>query len=359
MNAVAAAPTGDGSEAGQRRIAAPRLARLDLRLDDGHRIGVALAGRGMPLVVVHGFTAEGFLYAQTLSRLVSMGFKVVAIDTAGHGGTAGLPDGGANMKQYAELLRRIIDHLGIRRAVLAGHSMGGRLVTELAARHPERAIAVLLIDAIVGDAWDRRVQLFRFSPALLALTGLALVLDTASTVPLVRDPVQARKLGRLAGPTVLNHVRRPWRLIGPGVSILRSGSTRWMLERLADEEIPVAVLHGERDVPVPIRTGRDAARRARGELITVRGASHSWLLKDPETLPAIVRHLLHRSLGDAYEQALVDAGLDPQAATIDDIEAALYEPGALAIELSPALEFEPTMVPRRPPRYTWSIERPA
>ena len=48
----------------------------------------------MPLVVVHGFTAEGFLYAQTLNRLVSKGFKVIAIDMAGHGGTQGLPPSG-------------------------------------------------------------------------------------------------------------------------------------------------------------------------------------------------------------------------------------------------------------------------
>ena len=48
----------------------------------------------MPLVVVHGFSAEGILYAQTLSRLVDLGFKVIAIDTAGHGGTLGLPTGG-------------------------------------------------------------------------------------------------------------------------------------------------------------------------------------------------------------------------------------------------------------------------
>ena len=34
-------------------------------------------------VVVHGFTAEGFLYAQTLNRLVRKGFKVIAIDMAG------------------------------------------------------------------------------------------------------------------------------------------------------------------------------------------------------------------------------------------------------------------------------------
>ena len=66
------------------RVPAPRLARHTVRLDDGHRVQVAVAGRGVPFVVVHGFSAEGLLYAQTLSRLVSSGFKVIAIDTAHH-----------------------------------------------------------------------------------------------------------------------------------------------------------------------------------------------------------------------------------------------------------------------------------
>ena len=68
-------------------VAAPRLARHRITISDGHTVGITVAGAGIPLVVVHGFSVEGFLYAQTLSRLVSMGFKVIAVDTAGHGGT--------------------------------------------------------------------------------------------------------------------------------------------------------------------------------------------------------------------------------------------------------------------------------
>src|SRR6478735_7305662 len=68
----------------------PRLARSRVTLPDGRHVGVAVAGRGVPLVVVHGFGAEGVLYAQTLSRLVGLGFMVVAVDAPGHGGTDAL-----------------------------------------------------------------------------------------------------------------------------------------------------------------------------------------------------------------------------------------------------------------------------
>src|SRR6478735_6376178 len=132
----------------------PRLARHTIALADGHKVAVSVCGRGVPIVLIHGYSAEGMLYAQTLSRIVTSGFKVVAIDVANHGGTQGLPTGGANFEEYTKLLGRVVDELGINKAVFAGHSMGGRLVTELAAREPDRALAVILLDAIVGEPWD-------------------------------------------------------------------------------------------------------------------------------------------------------------------------------------------------------------
>ena len=110
-------------------VEAPRLARHRIELSDGHKVGVAVAGRGIPLVVVHGFSAEGFLYAQTLNRLVKRGFKVIAIDMASHGSTQGLPLGGGSLKAYGELLGRAVEQLGIRKAIFAGlfHNLLARL----------------------------------------------------------------------------------------------------------------------------------------------------------------------------------------------------------------------------------------
>jgi pimeloyl-ACP methyl ester carboxylesterase len=312
-------------------------------------------------VVVHGFSAEGFLYAQTLSRLVEMGYRVIAIDTAGHGGTHGLPRTGAQLADYAALLRRTLDELGVHRAVLAGHSMGGRLVTEFAAAAPHRVIALLLLDAIVGEPWDRIVRLARRFPPALSITGAGLALDTVSTVPVFRDPVQAAKLLRLVLPTGTAHLRKPWRLLGPTVSILRSGGTSAILQRVREERIPLFALHGDRDYAVPLSTARDAVRRSDGTLVVVKGGSHSWLLKDPETLPAIVYELLGGALGDAQRRALLAEDVAP-GADVEEVEAALYESDAMILSLSGAasddVEFteagEPA-APTRLPRYDWEI----
>ena len=339
-------------------VTLPRLARHEITLEDGHVVGVAICGRGVPLVVVHGFSAEGILYAQTLSRLVDLGFKVIAVDAAGHGGTLGLPTGAQSMGSYAALLGRVLDHLGVGPAILVGHSMGGRLVTELAASEPHRAIAVILLDAIVGDTWDRMVNVFRVFPPLLVGIGATLLVDTITTVPWFRDPRQAVKLGRLVAPTLRSHVRRPWRLLGPAASMLRSKGTKPMLDALRKARIPVFAIHGDRDLAVPMATARDTARRARGDLVVVRGGSHSWLLKDPETMPAIMHDLMRGRLGTAVLKAKLERGVDPVDASDDEVESALYAPGALVLELTPRQQFHDSEELHRPPRFTWTVRAP-
>lgn len=333
----------------------PRLARHTITLGDGHEVSLAVCGQGVPLVLVHGFTAEGILYAQVLSRLVQSGYKVIAIDVAGHGGTLGLPTSGASMEAYARLLARVLDELGVRQAVFAGHSMGGRLVCELAANEPERVLAVILLDAIVGATWDRMVNLFRVVPPLLAGVGGVLLVDTLTTVPVLRDPAQARKLGHLVAPTIAGHVRRPWRMLGPAVSILRSGGTGWMLDRIAAARIPLVVIHGDRDLAVPMNTARDAARRGRGLLVVVEKAGHSWLLRDPRTLPAIMDEVVRGPWGsDAAARVLAAGGLDA-ASDLAQIEAAFCAPGARIADLTPGDRSPGSLPPPGRPRYRWHV----
>jgi pimeloyl-ACP methyl ester carboxylesterase len=338
-------------------IEAPRLARHQVVLADGHRVGVAVAGHGVPLVVVHGFSAEGFLYAQSLSRLVKMGFRVIAIDTAGHGATQGLPLSGQSLNDYADLLGRVVDELGIERFVVAGHSMGGQLITRMAAERPDRVIGVVLIDAIVGDTWDHMVQLFRVAPPLMNVMGGLLLVDSLTVVPAFSDPRQAVKLIRLVAPTLVGHVLQPWRLLGPMWTILRSRASRYALDALHEHDVPVFVLHGSWDLAVPMRTARDTASRTDGVLVTIEHAGHSWLLRDPETLPAIVAELLAAELGDAIRTSLRAAGLRSAHPTIAQIERVCYRPDAKVQSLTPADSSTKVVGRHRRPRYRWSTQR--
>jgi pimeloyl-ACP methyl ester carboxylesterase len=339
---------GTGTEA--RGVAAgPRLGRHRLTVD-GRRVSVAVGGHGLPLVLASGLLLTDRLYVQTLSRLAGAGFRVVAIDVAG----SGVAGDGKGLDEYGRLLGRVLDELGVERMVLAGHSLGGRLATELAAGQPERVIALLLVDAGVGAPWDTLVRLVGYAPASVGVLGAMLLADTLGTVPLARDLEQAAKLSRLAVPVAIGHLSAPWRLLGPGLSALYAAASVPLLDRIALAGVPVAVVHGDCDPVVPLAAARDAARRTAGELVVVHGATHSWLLRDPETLPAIVRELLAGEVGSACKRAILAAGLDP-AAPAAAVDAAFTPEGTLIRLLGPADPPgpRPVPVPRRP-HFTWS-----
>jgi pimeloyl-ACP methyl ester carboxylesterase len=328
-----------------------RLRSHSLRLSDGHRIGVTVGGRGIPLVVAHGYSFAGGLYVQSLSRLASMGFRVLAVDLAGHGSTAGLGVSGWGITAYRRFLARVLDELGVGRAVFCGHSLGGRLLTELAAAEPQRAIALLLVDAAVGEAWDDLASFACWNPALLGVVGATLAADTLQTMFMTGD--QGLKLQGLALPQAVANAFAPWRLVAPALSVLLCARSSLTLARLREQRLPVFVLHGERDQVVPVAAARDAATRAGGELVLVHGAAHSWLLEDPETLRSIVAELLGDGLGDACLRAITDAGLDPASVSLTEMEEAFYTPDSLALRLGPVARRE-EIRPSQQPRFSWT-----
>jgi hypothetical protein len=148
---------------------------------------------------------------------------------------------------------------------------------------------------------------------------------------------------------------RPWQLLMPFLSVLRSPGSRQMLDDLRRAEVPVVVIHGDRDFVVPMAAARDAARRTGGDLVVIQGGTHSWLLKDPEMFPAIMRELLQGRLGHAYEAALIAAGLNPASATTAEIEDAFYAPDARVRALTPELVYARSDR-RSELRYQWTTE---
>ncbi|MGH8998400.1 MAG: alpha/beta fold hydrolase [Acidimicrobiia bacterium] len=310
-----------------------RLATHTLRLPGGQRCGVAVGGQGIPLVLTHGFSLAGGLYVQCLSRLASMGFLVVAVDLAGHGGSAQLLSSRYDLDEYRRFLADALDVLGIERAVLVGHSLGGRLMAELAAAEPERAIALVLVDAAVGRAWDEIAAVSRWAPPSLGLMGATLAADTMKTLFTAGD--QGSKLRVLMMPQAVSNAVAPWRLVPAALSVIFAPSSRATLARLARNQVRVSVLHGDCDPLVPLASARDAAERTNAEMVVVHGATHSWPLEDPETLRGIFAELLGDGLGSACSAALTGAGVDPDTAGAAVAQMALCHQDALVHTLAP------------------------
>jgi 2-hydroxy-6-oxonona-2,4-dienedioate hydrolase len=99
-------------------------------------------GAGTPLVLVHGYLGGSSQWDSQLPSLRQF-FEVVTLDLAGYGKANHLT-APSNMTDHARNVLATLDHLGIKRFHLLGHSMGGMVVQEIIKQAPHRVLKLVL-----------------------------------------------------------------------------------------------------------------------------------------------------------------------------------------------------------------------
>lgn len=116
---------------------------------DGLSVYCRAAGpaHGQPVVLLHGWGASWHYWQWALPALGAAGFRAYAPDLIGHGDTAKPPlaYGGDD---YVRFLAGLVDHLGLERVVLGGHSLGGYAALRYALEHPARVDKLVLISPL-------------------------------------------------------------------------------------------------------------------------------------------------------------------------------------------------------------------
>jgi pimeloyl-ACP methyl ester carboxylesterase len=112
--------------------------------------GVKLAfedrGAGKPaFVFVHGWACDRSFFAPQAEHFAQR-HRVVSVDLRGHG-ESDKPHGAYPIAAYADDTAYIIEHLGLGKTVAVGHSMGGMVMPQLAAAHPDCVAAIVMIDS--------------------------------------------------------------------------------------------------------------------------------------------------------------------------------------------------------------------
>lgn len=117
---------------------------LDVPVAGGHlRVGVA-GSSPSTILAVHGITGSHRSWAPVVRHLSGRA-TVLAPDLRGRGHSAGLP-GPYGLDAHVADLLAVLDHQGVERALVAGHSMGAYIAARFAAAHPERTAGVALVD---------------------------------------------------------------------------------------------------------------------------------------------------------------------------------------------------------------------
>jgi pimeloyl-ACP methyl ester carboxylesterase len=108
---------------------------------------------GVPLLLLHGFGNDAHVW-DDFAPAVAPYYRTLALDHRGHGDSAWDPERRYDHETMVEDVERVTAALGIGRLVIVGHSLGGRIATLFAGRHPERMAGLVLVD--IGPELDPR-----------------------------------------------------------------------------------------------------------------------------------------------------------------------------------------------------------
>jgi len=262
----------------------------DLHFDSGGvKIRYTVQGEGEPVVLVHGFTAsvETNWGGPGVIDALAANYRVIALDARGHGQSGKPHDPAAYGMNMVEDVIRLMDHLGILKAHLAGYSMGGGIALQALVTFPDRFYSVIL----GGAGWQPPGSGFQGVMNALAdsleqgkgLGPLIMALNPAGQPPPTPEQIAAanERLMATNDPLAL-------------AAVIRGGATYRQItaDHLRANRVPILAVIGEID---PIKAGVDAMAgvASRLEVKVLPGKDHLTAVADPE-LAASMREFLAR-----------------------------------------------------------------
>lgn len=255
-------------------ISHPEPVRAALTVDGRRLSYLDFGGPGRPLLALHGHFNEGRTFAG-LARALVPHWRVVALDQRGHG----FSDRGTDFSRegYVHDAAALVAHLGLGRAVVVGHSLGGVNAYQLASRHP-RLVSALVIEDIgveIDDdlsfclAWPHR-----------APTRTALVEQLADSARYLTDAIREY-------PDGWGLAFRPQDMV---TSVGQVNGNHW--DDWLATDCPALLIHGTRsDTLTEEQAKAMAARRPNTRLVEL-ATGHTVHETDPTGFATTVRAFL-------------------------------------------------------------------
>ena len=274
--------------------------------------------------------------------------RVIAPDLIGHGDSA-TPRGDYSLGAHAASIRDLLTTIGVERATIVGHSLGGGVAMQFFYQFPQRTERLVLVSS---GGLGREV-----SPLLrgAALPGSAALLRLATGRGWSRrSPPPARSLRARGG---IDRRLPAGGGAGAGARCRTRGARRAFLQTLRSVidvhgqrvsardrlyllgEMPTLIVWGERDRTIPIAHGREASARSRNSRFeTLPRAAHFPNLEDPDGLARVLRDFLaHHGAGPHRRLRVGRRDRAPGAAAATGcLSPRRYSTSAMAVRFRPA-----------------------
>jgi 3-oxoadipate enol-lactonase len=237
-------------------------------------------GDAAPVVFSHGFLMDQSMFDAQAAALAPE-FRVITWDERGHGGTQS--KGSFSYWDSAADVLALLDHLGIERAVLGGHSQGGFLSMRAALNAPERVRALILIDTQSGTE----------DPAL-APSYEQLHQTWVANGP---GPVQEVVSSIILGAGQWDNWYAKW---AAADNDQFTDAFRCLMDRdditgrVGEISCPALIVHGTADAAIPLAKAEELREALGGpaELAVIDGGPHAPTVTHPEQVNAAVLSFL-------------------------------------------------------------------
>ena len=262
---------------------------------DGLRVHYQEAGdkRAPALVLIHGFTSSTLVWSKVFLRLAEAGYRVIAPDMLGYGYSAKPRNGEYTIAGQARLLTRLLDALGIPRAIFIGSSYGGAVAATCGLDYPDRVEKLILVGAVNNN---RPLEFM-----LMRVFGSPVVGDVVSPLLIGSRRLLRRRMKRVYDEHawVMDERRvdarhLPLRAARTHRAIINT-VRRWDAERISrDAHLitqPTLLLWGENDREIPLSDGERLHAEIPGSRLIV-------FLK--------CGHLPHEEYPEAFTNVVID-----------------------------------------------------